>query len=110
MSTSSITTERVRRRTHPGEVLREEFMVPLGLSANAVARALKVPANRVTAIIGEPATRGVTADTALRLARCFGTSARFWLNLQIAHDLSVAEAEFGRRIAGEVTALGGRRG
>lgn len=72
----------------PGEVLAEEFLKPMGLSARALARAIDVPPNRVTAILaGE---RAVTADTALRLAAHFGTSAEFWMNLQTAHDLEVA--------------------
>ncbi len=106
MSASSTTTDLPSRpRTHPGEVLREEFMVPLGLSASSLARALKVPPNRITQIIADQAPRAVTPDTALRLARCFGTSARFWLNLQMTHDLSLAEREAGRRIAEEVHVL-----
>jgi addiction module HigA family antidote len=73
---------------HPGEVLKEEFMVPLDLSANRLARALRVPANRVSAIVnGE---RGVTADTALRLAKALGTTPDFWLNLQKQYDLDCA--------------------
>jgi addiction module HigA family antidote len=80
-----------RVRTHPGEILREEFLVPLGMSARALAKALGVPANRLTEIMrGE---RDVSADTAIRLARYFGTDARFWLNLQSAHDLSKAEKQ-----------------
>ena len=79
-----------RIRTHPGEVLAEEFMKPLGLSARALAAELDVPANRITEIIRR--RRGATADTAIRLARRFGTTPRFWMNLQVAHDLSVAEA------------------
>jgi antitoxin HigA-1 len=78
-----------RVRTHPGEILKEEFLIPLGLSARALASALGVPANRVTDIMrGE---RDVSADTAIRLGRYFGTDPRFWLNLQTAHDLSKAE-------------------
>ena len=79
----------------PGEVLREEFMAPLGLSARALARELDVPPNRVTEILnGE---RSVSAETALLLARRFGTSAEFWMNLQTAHDLELArEAMVGR--------------
>ena len=79
-----------RIRTHPGEVLAEEFMKPNGLSARALAAEVDVPANRITEIIRQ--RRGVTADTAIRLARRFGTTPRFWMNLQVAHDLSVAEA------------------
>ncbi|HXG80336.1 MAG TPA: HigA family addiction module antitoxin, partial [Sphingomicrobium sp.] len=104
MSKSSITIDHrglpVRVTTSPGEMLRAEFLEPLGMSANALALALRVPANRVTAIInGE---RAVTADTAMRLARYFGTSARFWLNLQQSYDLSRAAAETGAAIAREV--------
>jgi addiction module HigA family antidote len=76
---------------HPGEVLKEEFMKPLGLSANKLARAIRVPPNRVSAIVnGE---RSVTADTALRLAKAFGTTPEFWLNLQRQHDLDRARDE-----------------
>jgi len=85
-----------RIRTHPGEVLREEFLVPLGMSANALSKALEVPPNRITSILN--CTRGVSADTALRLARYFGTSPEFWVNLQIAHDLALAKVKVGRKI------------
>ncbi|MDO9299570.1 HigA family addiction module antitoxin [Bradyrhizobium sp.] len=78
-----------RLRTHPGEVLREKFLVPLGLSARALAKELDVSANRLTEIMR--GARDVTADTAIRLGRYFGTDPRFWLNLQAAHDLSKAE-------------------
>ena len=87
------------RRTHPGEVLREEFMVPLSLSANALARALHVPPNRITAIIAPENPRAVTPDTALRLARYFGTTAQFWINLQRTYDLSVAEIDLAAELA-----------
>jgi addiction module HigA family antidote len=74
--------------THPGEVLSEEFLGPLGMSVNALAMALRVPATRIGAIVrGE---RSVTADTALRLARFFGTSSESWINLQAMHDLTRA--------------------
>ncbi len=79
-----------RVRTHPGEVLREEFMAPLGLSARALGEAIGVPANRLSEIAR--GRRDVSADTAIRLGRYFDTDARFWLNLQAAHDLSKAEA------------------
>lgn len=73
----------------PGEVLREEYMLPLGLSARALAADMGVPPNRITAIInGE---RAITAETAILLGRRFNTSARFWMNLQVAHDLVKAE-------------------
>jgi addiction module HigA family antidote len=78
-----------RLRTHPGEVLREEYLLPLGLSARALARALDVPANRLSDIMR--GTRAVSADTAIRLGRYFNTDPRFWLNLQTALDLSKAE-------------------
>jgi antitoxin HigA-1 len=91
-----------RIRTHPGEVLREEFMRPLGLSANALALDLRVPANRIGAIIRKENPRAVSADTAMRLARYFGTSAEFWLNLQAAYDLSVARRAAGKTIERDV--------
>ena len=81
----------------PGEILREEFMLPLGLSANRLANALGVPANRITSILN--GSRAVTADTALRLARCFDTSPEFWLNLQVPHDLEVAHRVSDKAIA-----------
>jgi antitoxin HigA-1 len=85
---------------HPGEVLREEFLAPLGMSAYALAKALHVPVNRITAILaGE---RAVSADTALRLARFFGTTAEFWINLQGAHDLELARSKQGAAIAAKV--------
>lgn len=93
--------DEIRIRTHPGEVLLEEFMRPLGLSANALARELHVPPNRITAIVGTVA-RAITPDTALRLSRYFGTTPEFWMNLQAAHDLSRARAETAERIAAEV--------
>jgi addiction module HigA family antidote len=82
---------RVRVRTHPGEILAEEFMAPLGLSARALGAAIGVPANRISEIVRQ--RRDVSADTAIRLGRYFGADPRFWLNLQTAHDLSKAEAE-----------------
>jgi len=88
------------RPIHPGEILREEYMVPLGLSANALATALHVTPARVNDIVRE--RRGVTADTALRLARYFGTDAQSWLNLQTTYDLRKAEIEAGAKIAAEV--------
>ncbi|MBI1207995.1 MAG: HigA family addiction module antidote protein [Azospirillum sp.] len=90
----------MRVTTHPGEVLREEFMVPLGLSANALAMELRVPATRIGDIVKE--RRGITADTALRLARYFGSSPEFWLNLQQAWELSSTIAQSGARIARDV--------
>jgi antitoxin HigA-1 len=85
---------------HPGDVLRHDFLEPLGLSAHALAMALRVPPNRITTILaGE---RAVTAETALRLARHFGTSPGFWLNLQKAYELEVTERAEGERIRAEV--------
>ncbi len=78
-----------RLRTHPGEILREEFLIPLGLSARALAKLLDIPPNRLSEIMR--GNRDVTADTALRLGRYFGTDPRFWMNLQTAYDLSKAE-------------------
>jgi antitoxin HigA-1 len=77
------------RPIHPGEILREEYLIPMGMSANAFAHVIKVPANRMSEILREK--RGVTADTALRLAHVFSTTPTFWLNLQTAYDLRVAE-------------------
>src|SRR6266550_4615569 len=96
-----------RIRTHPGEVLREEFMKPLGLSANALALALRVPATRIGEILRDPREgggkpRAVTADTAIRLARYFRTTPEFWLNLQSAYDISLALAEQGPAIERDV--------
>jgi antitoxin HigA-1 len=88
----------MRTHTHPGEVLREDFMIPLGLSANALSRALDVPPNRITAIIADESPRAVTPDTALRLARYFGTTPELWLNLQQAYDLSVTLIQHGAHI------------
>lgn len=89
-----------RVTTHPGEVLSEEFLRPLGMSANALAMALRVPATRIGAILkGE---RSVTADTALRLARFFGSSPEFWMGLQAMHDLTKTRMESGRAIEHDV--------
>jgi addiction module HigA family antidote len=88
------------RPVHPGEVLREEFLAPLGLSAHALAQALRIPAPRVNDIVRE--RRSVTPDTALRLARHFGTTAQFWLNLQASYDLKIAMRESGAKIRKEV--------
>jgi addiction module HigA family antidote len=91
-----------RIRTHPGEILREEFMKPLGLSANALALALRVPATRIGDILRPDKPRAVSADTAIRLARYFGTTPEFWLNLQAAYDLSCAVAKHGAAIERDV--------
>lgn len=83
------------RPVHPGEILRDE-LEELGMSANAFAQALDVPANRISAIL--KGQRGVTADTALRLSRYLGTTPQVWLNLQKAFELRVAEIESGKDI------------
>lgn len=88
------------RPVHPGEVLREDYLVPLGMSVNALANALNVPAPRINDVVR--GRRGVSADTAMRLARYFGSDARSWLNLQAAYDLRVAEIENAKRIEREV--------
>ncbi len=88
------------RPVHPGEILREDFLIPLGMSANALSKALNVPAPRINDIARE--RRGVTADTAMRLARYFGGDARSWMNLQAAYDLRVAEIENAKRIEREI--------
>ena len=84
---------------HPGELLREE-LAEIGVSLNELSRALRVPMNRISAIAN--GKRAITADTAMRLARYFGTSAQMWMNLQSAYDLEVAERELSARIAREV--------
>jgi antitoxin HigA-1 len=104
MSKSSTTTKGIptpnRVTTHPGEILLEEFLEPLGLSVNALALALRVPATRIAAIVKRE--RAVTADTALRLARFFRTSPEFWMNLQAMHDLTKARMEHGAAIEHDV--------
>jgi addiction module HigA family antidote len=82
---------------HPGEILREEFMRPLGLSSNALAKAIDVTPARVNEIVRE--RRGISADTALRLARYFGTDAQSWMNLQQRHDLECAKDVLGAKLA-----------
>ncbi len=91
------------RHIHPGEILREEYLVPLGVSANALSIELRVPAPRINDLVRE--RRGVTPDTALRLARFFNTTAQFWLNLQTSFDLKQAEIAVGEKIAHEIHPL-----
>lgn len=91
------------RPIHPGEILREEYLVPLNMSPHALAIGLRAPASRINDIVRE--RRAVTPDTALRLARCFGTTAQFWLNLQSSFDLKRAEIESGKKIDREVRPL-----
>lgn len=85
---------------HPGEILAEEFMQPLGLSAQALALALRVPATRISEILR--GRRSITPDTALRLARYFGTTAELWLGLQTEYDLRQAHRQSGRQIERDV--------
>ena len=85
---------------HPGRVLREEYMEPMRLDASGLAQALGVPPNQVAPVIEDQGP--MTSDLALRLARCFRTSPQFWLGLQTAHDLALAEAEHGAEIAARV--------
>jgi antitoxin HigA-1 len=85
---------------HPGEILREDYMKPLGLTAHRLAMALHVPATRIAEIVHE--RRGITADTAIRLGRYFNTTARFWLNLQTSYDLEVVEDAALAQIESEV--------
>jgi addiction module HigA family antidote len=85
---------------HPGEVLAEDYLAPIGMSGNALALALRVPANRLSDIIR--GKRGITADTALRLSRYFGTSAQFWMGLQTQYDLAIEADANEARIKREV--------
>src|SRR5690625_7656747 len=95
------------RPVHPGEILREDFLVPLEMSAHALATALRVPAPRINDIVRE--RRAVTADTALRLARYFGGDARSWMNLQTAFDLRTAENSVAEEIRSEERRVGKER-
>ena len=91
------------RPVHPGEVLREDYLKPLGMSANALAKALRVPASRINDIVLE--RRGVTPDTALRLTRYFGgeeADAQGWINMQATYDFKVAAKTSGKAIAKEI--------
>ncbi len=89
---------------HPGEILLEEFLKPLGMTMNKLAAALHVPANRVTQIV--EGRRSITGETALRLARYFGTSAEFWLGIQKDYDLQVARDEFEAEVERQVQPRG----
>jgi antitoxin HigA-1 len=94
------TRKRTRAPIHPGETLNEEFLKPLAISANRLGIELRVPANRITEILN--GARGISADTALRLARYFGTTPEFWMNLQRRFDLETAKGELGEKVAREV--------
>ena len=89
-----------RRPTHPGEILREEFLKPLGISQNRLAREIGVPPRRINEIVLEK--RSITADTALRLARFFGTSESFWMGLQADYDIERARRLLGERLEREI--------
>ncbi len=99
---SGIVTGKRMRPVPPGEILLEEFMKPVGLSANALALALRVPTTRIGAIIRKESPRSITADTAMRLGRYFGSSAEFWLNLQTHYDLEGARRQNGKAIERDV--------
>lgn len=88
------------RPVHPGEILREDYMIPLNMSANTLAKALNVPAPRILSIVRE--RRGVNAEIAMRLARYFGGDARSWMNLQAAYDLRLEEIQSAKRIEQEI--------
>lgn len=108
MTSRSQTTTRRRRVSkfppvHPGEILLEEFLKPLGISQYRLAKDIRVPPRRVNEIIHE--MRAVTADTALRLARYFGTSAGFWMNLQSRYDLELEKDRLGLRIERQISRL-----
>lgn len=96
----NVTTGRRLPSIHPGEILRDEFLVPLSISVYALAEAIKVPRSRVNDIV--LGRRSVSADTALRLGRYFGTSPDFWINLQARYDLDVAERALRRRVDREI--------
>lgn len=106
-SRSQITTRKLQGSKlppiHPGEVLFEEFLKPFGISQYRLAKEIRVPPRRINEIIH--GMRAITADTALRLARYFGTSAAFWLNLQTRYDLEVQRDKLGRRIEREIPRL-----
>ena len=91
------------RPIHPGEILREEYLNPLGLSANALSIQLRVPSPRINDIVREK--RGITTDTALRLARYFNTTPQYWLNLQTNYELKLVESEIGSQIKKEIQPL-----
>jgi antitoxin HigA-1 len=91
------------KAVHPGEILREEFMEPLGLSMNRMAMDLRVPVTRIADIVNE--RRAITADTALRFARYFKNAAAFWMNLQTRYDLEVAEDQIAAKVARDVRPL-----
>lgn len=96
-------SRRAHPRIHPGEILEKEFLEPLELSQYRLAKEISVPARRINEIVH--GTRAISADTALRLARYFGTSDEFWLNLQMRYDLEVERDRLGPRLRREVAVL-----
>lgn len=88
---------------HPGEILEEDFLKPLGMTKYRLSKSINVPADRIGKIIAHE--RAITADTALRLGRLFGTSAQLWMNLQARYDLEIAKDQHGSKIDHEVTAI-----
>ncbi len=95
-----MTSKKILPPIHPGEILREEFMLPMKLSANSLAKKLGVTAARINEIV--IGRRGISADTALRLAHCFNTTAEFWMNLQQRFELEMARRELGSLLRYEV--------
>jgi addiction module HigA family antidote len=93
-------TRKTIKPIHPGEILREEFLEPMGLTPYRLAKDIKVPLTRIAAILG--GARGLSADTALRLSRYFGMSERFWINLQANYDLDLAKRALGARLEAEI--------
>jgi len=100
MDFSDITSGRRLPPVHPGDILRDEFLTPMGVSVYALANAIKVPRSRVNDIV--LGRRAITADTALRLGRYFGVSPEFWINLQARYDLDLADRTVRRKIEREV--------
>ena len=97
-----MTTNKMRA-IHAGEILREEFLAPLGITPHALAMSLRVPAPRISDVVREK--RAITVDTAMRLARYFDTTAQFWMNLQSTYDLKIAEKTLSQKIELEVNRL-----
>ena len=91
------------RPVHPGEILREDYLKPLGMSANALAKALRVPASRINDIVLE--RRGITVDTAMRLVRYFGGDVQSWMNLQVAYEIRTAVKTLAKKAEKEVAPL-----
>jgi len=97
---SDVTSRRRLPPVHPGEILRDEFLTPMGISAYELANAIKAPRSRINDVV--LGRRSITIDTAMRLGRYFGTSAEFWINLQARHDLDVADRTLRQQIEKEV--------